>query len=134
MLRPSLPHPLHIFRVTEVIAVVEFAQPPLLTGLLAGGFTIWVGNSIFGGLDYGNQEQRLVAVQTFTANEGCFHRVEKPSLKRPTGRPQIGRKCGGDENGKRREEEILVERGEEDGSLKKQHFQIGVFTPFSDRR
>jgi hypothetical protein len=33
--------------------------------------------------------------------------------------------------GNRREEEILVERGEEDGTGRRQQFQTGVFTAFS---
>jgi hypothetical protein len=49
-------------------------------------------------------------------------------------RPQAGRKSIGEEDGKRREEEILVEFGEEDGAGRKQQFQTAIFTPFSDRR
>jgi hypothetical protein len=52
-------------------------------------------------------------------------------VKSPPERPQAGRKSPGEENGKRREEEIWTERGEEDGAVRKQQFQIGVFTPFS---
>jgi hypothetical protein len=48
-------------------------------------------------------------------------------------RPQAGRKSIGEKDGKRREEEILAELGEEDGAGRKQQFQTGIFTPFSDR-
>jgi hypothetical protein len=48
-------------------------------------------------------------------------------------RPQAGRKSIGEEDGKRREEEIWTERGKEDGAGRRQQFQTGVFTPFSAR-
>jgi hypothetical protein len=48
--------------------------------------------------------------------------------------PQAGRKSTGEEDGKRRKEEILVEGGEEDSAIRKQQFQTGIFTAFSDRR
>jgi hypothetical protein len=63
-----------------------------------------------------------------------FMRSKSLPLKRLNVRPQAGRKSTGEEDGKRREEEILVEGEEENGNLRKQHFQIGVFTTFSDRR
>jgi hypothetical protein len=54
-------------------------------------------------------------------------------VKRPPGRPQAGRKSPSEEDGKRREEEIWTEGGEEDGAGRRQQFQTGVFTPFSAR-
>jgi hypothetical protein len=52
-------------------------------------------------------------------------------IKSPPGRPQAGRKSTCEENGKKREEEIWIEGGEEDGAGRRQQFQIGVFAAFS---
>jgi hypothetical protein len=79
MLRPPLPHPLHIFRATEVIAVVGFAQPPLLTGLLAGGLAVLGGTVFLAASIPVIRNKELLAVQTFTAKGGRFHRGEKPA-------------------------------------------------------
>jgi hypothetical protein len=65
---------------------------------------------------------------------GVFIESKSLPLKTPLGDRKPERKSTSEEDGKRREEEILVERGEENGRLRKQHFQTGVFTPFSDRR
>jgi hypothetical protein len=56
-----------------------------------------------------------------------------PLVKSAPKRPQAGRKSTAEEDGKRREEEVLVEGGEEDGTGRRKQFQIGVFTPFSAR-
>jgi hypothetical protein len=66
--------------------------------------------------------------------EACgFIESKIPLLKSPPERPQAGRKSPSEEAGKRREEDLLMERGEEDGAGRRQQFQTGVFTPFSAR-
>ena len=82
MRRPPLLHPLHIFRATEVIAVVRFAQPFLLTGPLAGGLTLRVGTIFLPPPIPVIRNKNHLAVQTFAAGRGRFHPIEKsPSLK-----------------------------------------------------
>jgi hypothetical protein len=63
-----------------------------------------------------------------------FIELKSLPVKSPAERAQAARKSGRNEDGKRREEEILVEPREEDGPGRRQQFQIGRFTPYSDRR
>jgi hypothetical protein len=63
-----------------------------------------------------------------------FIESKNPLVKSPPERPQAGTKSTAEEDGKRREEDLLVEPGEEDGAGRRQQFQTGVFTSFSDRR
>jgi hypothetical protein len=66
--------------------------------------------------------------------EACgFIESKIPLVKSPPERPQAGRKSPAEEDGKRRKEDLLVERWEEEGAGRKQQFQTGVFTPFSAR-
>jgi hypothetical protein len=66
--------------------------------------------------------------------EACgFIESKIPLVRSPPERPQAGRKSTAKEDGKRREEDLLVERGEKDEAGRRQHFQTGVFTPFSAR-
>src|SRR5207247_10043352 len=55
-------------------------------------------------------------------------------VKSPAGRAQAGRKSRGEQDGKRREQKIALERWEENGTGRKQQNQIGGFTPYSDQR
>jgi hypothetical protein len=64
---------------------------------------------------------------------GVFIESKAALVKTSPGPPQAGTKSTGEEDGKRREEEIWTERVEEDGAGRRQQFQIGVFTAFSAR-
>jgi hypothetical protein len=56
-----------------------------------------------------------------------------PNKSSAAGR-QAGRKSTGEEDGKKKRTRNFAELGEEDGAGRKQQFQTGEFTPYSDRR
>jgi hypothetical protein len=60
--------------------------------------------------------------------------LKPPPVKSLAQGPQARRRSAGQENGKRREEEVLSVNGEEDGTGRRPHFQTAKITPFSDRR
>jgi hypothetical protein len=70
-------------------------------------------------------------VQTFTATRFRLHLVETASIKMSKSQRQAGRKSAAEENGKRREENILRAKREENGTGRRQQFQTAIITPFS---
>src|SRR5438445_10229300 len=102
-----LPHPLHVLRAAEVVPVFGFAQPTLLPGSLASllalrGRTILLAASI----PVIGHKQHLT-MQTLATAHFEFHQVETASVKSPARRAQARRRSAWEENGKRREEEVL---------------------------
>ncbi len=92
-------------------------------------------NNIFAAPDSGNQEQKSSCSANICSGESVLSSSRKsPSLKARRDDRKREEKPPPEEDGKRREEEIWTERGEENGTGRKQQFQTGVFTPFSARR
>jgi hypothetical protein len=79
-------------------------------------------------------DEQLFTVQTFTATRFGLHQIGAASNRSSASRQQAGRKSEAEEDGERREEEILSVNGEEDGTGRRPQFQIARFTPYSDRR
>jgi len=78
-----LPHPLHILRAAEVVAVFRFTQPTLLPGPLASMLalrsrTILLASSI----PVIGHKQHL-AMQTLVTTRFGLHQVEAASVKSP---------------------------------------------------
>jgi hypothetical protein len=130
LLSPVL-NPLHILGIPEVVAVFRFTQPTLLPDPFASlpalrGRTIPLAFPIpiIG-------HKQLLTVQTFTATRFRLHLVETASIKMSKSQRQAGRKSAAEENGKRREENILRAKREENGTGRRQQFQTAIITPFS---
>ena len=134
MFRPPLLHPLDVLGTAEVIPVLGFAQPTRLTGPFAGGLALRGGTKSLASAIAVIGNKTLLTMRAFAARGRRLHWGEKPPVKSPARRAQAGRKSGGEPDGKRREEEILLECWEEDGAGRKQQNQIGGFTPYSDQR
>src|ERR1035441_9129648 len=131
MFLSPLPHPLHILGIPEVVAVFRFAQPSLLPGPFAGLPTLW-GSTIslaFPIPIIGHKQ--LFTVQTFTATCFGLHQIEAASIRTSGPLRQAGRKSTAEENGKRREENILRAKGKENGTGRRLQFQTAKITPFS---
>jgi hypothetical protein len=73
-------------------------------------------------------------MQTLTTARFGLHQIEAASLKSLNRGLQARKLPPWEEDGKRREEEILSVNGEQDGTRRRPHFQTARFTPFSDRR
>jgi hypothetical protein len=73
-------------------------------------------------------------MQTLTTARFGLHQIEAAPLRSPKRAPQAPNRRLQQEDGKRREEEILSVNREEDKTGRRPHFQTAGFTPFSDRR
>jgi hypothetical protein len=127
-------HPLHVLRAAEMISVFGFAQPTLLPGALAGLLTLRNRTILLASSIPVIGHKQHLAMQTLATARFGLHQVEAASVKSPARRPQVRRRSAQEENGKRREEEVLSVNGEEDGTGRRPHFQTARITPFSDRR
>jgi hypothetical protein len=134
MLRAPLLDSLHIVRAAEVIAVLRAIQPAFLIGLLPEHLTSRAGTILLPPTIAVVGNKQLLTMQAFAADGFRLHGVENPPHKRPAASLQTGRKSTGEEDGKRREQYDFDELGEEDGTGRRQQFQTGEFTPYSDRR
>jgi len=134
MRRSPLPHPLRVLRAAEVILVVGFAQPALLSGALAGRLARRRGTILLAPAIPVIGHKQQLTMQAFATARLGLHGNRNASHKTPAGRPQARRKSGREENGKRREEEFWENLGkkterEENNNFKpadSPHFQTAA--------
>ena len=124
------PHALQVLRSSEVILILRFSQPTLLTVAFAGFAAVSFGAKLLVMLIATVALKKLLAAKTFhqvgrTSNTHAPH-TRSTVFARHAKKNQI-------EEGRKNIEEEW-EENQENGRRRKPHFQTATFTPFSDWR
>ncbi len=100
-------NPLPIVGIAEVVPVLRFAQPTLLSDSLAGTLALRSRTKLLMSPIPVIRDKQLLTVQTLAAMRFGLHQIEAASLKNSGFGPQAVRNLTPKKMEKRREEEIF---------------------------